>query len=157
VSSDDIDPSEFETDSEDAGPPLTATDLPKVRAELTEWMDAREFQRRVHGFDKRSRPSTDHFNDPERKFLREAWVLAELSKHNQFVQIRLADVKEEPPDGFARPERLSKLRLPAPGFRVAAWAMNIVLKNGCSMIRLKTVWNEPSLFPRRWKRPLATN
>ena len=104
MSSDDIDPSEFETDSEDAGPPLAATDLPKVRAELTEWMDAREFQRRVYGFDKRSRPSTDHFNDPERKFLREAWVLAELSKHKQFVQIRLADVKEEPPDGFARTE-----------------------------------------------------
>jgi hypothetical protein len=96
VSSDDIDPSEFEPDSEDAGLPLTAADLPTVRAELTEWMDAREFQRRVHGFD------TDRkFNDNKYKFLREAWVLAELSKHKPFVRIRLG---EDPPDGYAQTE-----------------------------------------------------
>jgi hypothetical protein len=104
MSSDDIDPSEFETGSEDATLPLTAADLPKVRAELTEWMDAPEFRRRVDGLDKRSRPSSEHFDDPKRQFLHDAWVLAELSNHQPFVQIRLAKVSEEPPDGYARTE-----------------------------------------------------
>jgi hypothetical protein len=31
-------------------------------------------------------------------------VLAELSNHQPFVQIRLAKVSEEPPDGYARTE-----------------------------------------------------
>jgi hypothetical protein len=104
MSSDDIDPSEFETGSEDAPLPLTAADLPKARAELTEWMDPPEFRRRVDGLNKRSRPSSEHFGDPKRQFLHDAWVLAELSKHKQFAQIRLANVSEEPPDGYARTE-----------------------------------------------------
>jgi hypothetical protein len=97
-------PSEFETGGEDATLPLTAADLQKARAELEECMDPREFQRRVDGFDKRSRPSSEHFNDPNRQFLHDAWVLAELSKHQPFARIRLANVREEPPDGFARTE-----------------------------------------------------
>ena len=104
MSSDDIDPSEFETGSEDAPLPLTAADLPKARAELTEWMDPPEFRRRVDGLNKRSRPSREHFGDPKRQFLHDAWVLAELSNHQPFVQIRLANVSEEPPDGYARTE-----------------------------------------------------
>jgi hypothetical protein len=92
------------SDDEDPGLPLTAADLPKVRAELTEWMDPPEFRRRVDGFDKRSRPSSEHFGDPKRQFLHDAWMLAELSKYQPFVQIRLANVSEEPPDGYARTE-----------------------------------------------------
>jgi hypothetical protein len=89
---------------EDAPLPLTAADLQKARAELAEWMDAREFRRRVHGFDKRT-PSKELFNDNKYKFLREAaLVLAELSKHKPFVQIRLAEVAERWPDGYARTE-----------------------------------------------------
>jgi hypothetical protein len=87
------------SDDEDPSLPLTAADLPKVRAELTECMDPPEFRRRVDGFDKRSRPSSEHFGDPKRQFLHDAWVLAELSKYQPFVQIRLANVSEEPPDG----------------------------------------------------------
>jgi hypothetical protein len=91
-------------DTEDPGLPLTAADLPKAHAELAEWMDPGEFRRRVHGFDKRSRPSSEHFGDPKRQFLHDASVLAELSNHQPFVQIRLAKVSEEPPDGYARTE-----------------------------------------------------
>jgi hypothetical protein len=104
MTSDDIDPSEFETSSEDATLPLTAADLPEARAKLEECMDPQEFQRRVDCFDRRSRPSSEHFNDPNRQFLHDAWVLAELSKHQPFARIRLANVREEPPDGFARTE-----------------------------------------------------
>lgn len=110
MSSDDIGPSQFETDSEDAGPPLTAADLSEARAELAKWMAPEEFRRRVYGFDKRS-PSKVHFNDPKRQFLHDAWVLAELSKHKQFAEIRLADVKEEPPDGFARTETREVIKI----------------------------------------------
>jgi hypothetical protein len=89
-------------DTEDPGLPLTAVDRPKARAELTEWMDPPEFRRRVHDFDKRS-PSEELFNDNKYRFLREAaLVLAELSKHKQFIQIRLTDVGEEWPDGYAK-------------------------------------------------------
>jgi hypothetical protein len=70
------------------GLPLTTADLSKARAELAECMDPGEFRRRVHGLDKRVRPDKK-FNDNEYKFLREAWVLAELSKHMPFVKIRL--------------------------------------------------------------------
>jgi hypothetical protein len=91
-------------DTEDPGLPLTAVDLPKARAELTEWMDPPEFRRRVDGLDKRSRPSSEHFDDPKRQFLHDAWVLAELSNHQPFVRIRLAKVSEEPPDGYAQTE-----------------------------------------------------
>jgi hypothetical protein len=94
---------EFEADSENAPMPLTAADLQKARAELAEWMDPREFRRRVHGLD------TDRkFNDNKYKFLREAWVLAELSKHKPFVRIRLG---EDPPDGYAQTENGDVLKI----------------------------------------------
>jgi hypothetical protein len=96
-------PSEFETNSEDPSLPLTATDLSKARAELAEWTAPREFRRRVHGFHRRCR-SKEIFNDPKRKFLLDAWVLAQLSKHKQFSQIRLAGVDAPWPDGYARTE-----------------------------------------------------
>jgi hypothetical protein len=91
---------EFETVN---GPPLTAADLPSARAELEQWARPREFRRRVHGFMKRSRPS-EFFGDPKRKFLHDAWVLAQLSKHVEFHQIRLNNVKNQWPDGYARTE-----------------------------------------------------
>jgi hypothetical protein len=96
--------SEFETDSEDAGLPLTGADLPKAHAELAEWAEPGEFRRRVYGFHKRSR-SKEIFNDPKRKFLLDAWVLSQLSKHQQFGQIRLAADGEEWPDGYVRTDR----------------------------------------------------
>jgi hypothetical protein len=76
--------------------PLTAADLQKARAELAEYMDPQEFRRRVHCLD-----DVRKFNDNKYKFLREAWVLAELSKHKPFVRIRLG---EDPPDGYAQTE-----------------------------------------------------
>ena len=108
MSSDDVDPLEFETGSEDAPLPLTAADLPKARAELTEWMDPPEFRRRVDGLNKRSRPSREHFGDPKRQFLHDAWVLAELSKHKSFVRIRLG---EDPPDGYVQTENGDVLKI----------------------------------------------
>ena len=85
------------------GLPLTTADLSKARAELAECMDPGEFRRRVHGLDKRVRPDKK-FNDNEYKFLREAWVLAELSKYMPFVKIRLAELGKDPPDGYALTE-----------------------------------------------------
>jgi hypothetical protein len=145
VSSDDIDPSEFEPDSEDAGLPLTAADLPTVRAELTEWMDAREFQRRVHGFD------TDRkFNDNKYKFLREAWVLAELSKHKPFVRIRLG---EDPPDGYAQTENGDVLEIEITSAQTpgrALGAQNTMIKKS----RRNTIKSmKPRFLPRRWRMP----
>jgi hypothetical protein len=92
-----------ETDSEDAGLPLTDADLPKAHAELAEWADPREFQRRVDGFHKRSR-SKGLFNEPKRKFLLDAWVISELSKHQEFREIRLTAEGDRWPDGVARTE-----------------------------------------------------
>lgn len=85
------------------GPPLTAADLPSARAELEQWARPREFRRRVHGLMERSRcrPS-EFFGDPQRKFLHDAWVLAQLSKHVEFDQIRLNNVRDQWPDGYAR-------------------------------------------------------
>ena len=94
---------EFEADSENAPMLLTAADLQKARAELAEWMDPREFRRRVHGLD-----SVRKFNDNKYKFLREAWVLAELSKHKSFVRIRLG---EDPPDGYVQTENGDVLKI----------------------------------------------
>jgi hypothetical protein len=99
--------------------PLTAADLPKAHAELAEWMEAREFQRRAHDFDKRSCPSEVHFNDPNRQFLHDAWVLAELSKHKQFAQIRLSDVGKDPPDGYARTETGEVIKIEV----TSAWSL----------------------------------
>jgi hypothetical protein len=71
-------------------------DLSKFRAESSKRMDPGEFRRRVHDLD------TDRkFTDNKYKFLREAWVLAELSKHKPFVRIWLG---EDPPDGYAQTE-----------------------------------------------------
>ena len=92
------------------GLPLTTADLSKARAELAKCMDPGEFRRRVHGLDKRLRPDKK-FNDNEYKFLREAWVLAELSKHMPFVKIRLAEVGKDPPDGYARTENGEEVKI----------------------------------------------
>jgi hypothetical protein len=78
-------------------------ELAKAHAELAEWSEPKEFRRRVLGFDKRS-PSAKIFNDSKHKFLRNTLVLAELSEHKEFDQIRLARVHEEWPDGYARTE-----------------------------------------------------
>jgi hypothetical protein len=83
--------------------PLTAADLQKARAELAEYMDPQEFRRRVHCLD-----DVRKFNDNKYKFLREAWVLAELSKHKPFVKIRLG---EDPPDGYARIETGEEVKI----------------------------------------------
>jgi hypothetical protein len=96
--------------SDDALPPLTAADLLKARAELAECMDPREFQRRVRGLEPRV-TAERKFNDNEYKFLREAWVLAELSKRKPFVQIRLAGVAERWPDGYAQTENGEVLKI----------------------------------------------
>jgi hypothetical protein len=94
---------EFETDSENAPIPLTAADLQKARAELSECMDPREFRRRVHHLD-----TVRKFSDNKYKFLREAWVLAELSKHKSFVRIQLG---EDPPDGYVQTENGNVLKI----------------------------------------------
>jgi hypothetical protein len=87
--------------------PLTTADLSKARAELAECMDPGQFRRRVHDLDKRVRPDKK-FNDNKYKFLREAWVLAELSNHKSFVRIRLG---EDPPDGYVQTENGDVLKI----------------------------------------------
>ena len=90
-----------------------------------------EFRRRVNGFHQRSR-SKEIFNDPKRKFLLDAWVLSQLSKRQQFGQIRLAADGEEWPDGYARTDRGElKIEVTTAFFPAAAWARSIDLKEGC--------------------------
>jgi hypothetical protein len=85
-------------------------DRAKAGAELAEWMDPREFRRRVCDFEKRVGPDKK-FNDNNYKFLREAWVLAEVSKHKPFVKIRLKPSAEQWPDAFAQTENDAELKI----------------------------------------------
>jgi hypothetical protein len=85
-------------------------DQPKARAELAEWMNPQEFRRRICDFEKRVGPDKK-FNDNKYKFLREAWVLAEVSKHKPFVKIRLAPSAEQWPDAFAQTENDAELKI----------------------------------------------
>jgi hypothetical protein len=47
------------------------------------------------------------------------WVLAELSKHKQFAQIRLSDVGKDPPDGYARTETGEVIKIEV----TSAWSL----------------------------------
>jgi N6-adenosine-specific RNA methylase IME4 len=105
-------------------PPLTDADLRKNHAELAKSMDPREFQKRADGLDRRV-PSDKKFTDNKYKFVREAWVLAELSKLKPFVEIRLADVAEKWPDGYARTKNGEEVKIEitsaqTPGRRLGA-------------------------------------
>jgi hypothetical protein len=75
-----------------------------------------------------AQPIERNLNDPKRNFLLDAWVLAKLSKHKPFDQIRLADVDEQWPDGFARIESgEQKIEVTSASFQVVTWAQNIDL------------------------------
>jgi hypothetical protein len=120
------DTTEFE-DTNENNSPLSAEEVAKARAELAEWTEPKAFRRRVDRLHKRSR-SKEIFNDPKRNCLLDAWVLAKLSKHKPFDQIRLADVDEQWPDGFARIESgEQKIEVTSASFQVVTWAQNIDL------------------------------
>jgi hypothetical protein len=94
-------PSEF--DDVEAGPPLSIDELKRAHEDLAVWRSPLDFRRTVARLHKRCL-SSEIFNDPKRKFLLDAWVLAELSKHKPFTRLRLAGEDERWPDGYAQTE-----------------------------------------------------
>jgi hypothetical protein len=91
-------PSEF--DDAESGPPLSPAELKEARADLAQWRSPLDFRRAVHVLHKRCR--SREFKAPQRQFLLDAWTLAELARHNVMAQVRLADLSELWPDGYAR-------------------------------------------------------
>jgi len=94
-------PSEF--DDVEAGPPLSIDELKRAHENLAVRRSPLDFRRTVGRLHKRCL-SSEIFNDPKRKFLLDAWVLAELSKHKPFTRLRLAGADEQWPDGYAQTE-----------------------------------------------------
>jgi hypothetical protein len=94
-------PSKF--DDVEAGPPLSTEELKRAFEDLAIWHSPLDFRRTVARLHKRCLAS-EIFNDPKHKFLLDAWVLAELSKHKPFTRLRLAGKDEQWPDGHAQTE-----------------------------------------------------
>jgi len=90
-----------EFDDVEAGPPLSIEELKRAHQDLAVWRSPLDFRRTVAQLHKRCLPS-EFFNDPKHKFLRDAWVLAQLSKHKPFTRLRLAGEDEQWPDGYAQ-------------------------------------------------------
>jgi hypothetical protein len=91
-------PSEF--DDVETGPSLSANELTSARADLTRWRSPADFRLAVHRLHKRCR--SWEFKGPERKFLLDAWTLAEFVRHKSVDQVRLADPSEQWPDGYVK-------------------------------------------------------
>jgi hypothetical protein len=91
-------PSEF--DDSETGPSLSADELKSARADLARWRSPADFRLAVHRLHKRCRPW--EFRGPERKFLLDAWTLAEFVRHKSVDQVRLADPSEQWPDGYVK-------------------------------------------------------
>jgi hypothetical protein len=91
-------PSEF--DDLETGPPLSADELNSAHTDLARWRMPADFRLAVHRLHKRCR--SWEFRGPERKFLLDAWTLAELVRHKSVDQVRLADPSEQWPDGYVQ-------------------------------------------------------
>jgi hypothetical protein len=91
-------PSEF--DDAERGPPLSATELKNASKDLAQWHSPIDFRRAVYKLHKRCRPK--EFKGPQRKFLLDAWTLAEFVRHKPVDQVRLAGPSEQWPDGYVR-------------------------------------------------------
>jgi hypothetical protein len=83
--------------------PLSTGELNRAHKDLAVWRSPPYFRRTVARLHKRCL-SSEIFNDPKRKFLLDAWVLAELSKHKPFTRLRLTGEDEQWPDGYAQTE-----------------------------------------------------
>ncbi len=91
-------PSEF--DDAESGPPLSATELKNAREDLAQWHSPIDFRRAVHNLHKRCHAR--EFKGPQRKFLLDAWTLAEFVRHKTVDKVRLADPSEQWPDGYVK-------------------------------------------------------
>jgi hypothetical protein len=91
-------PEIIEYDDREAGPPLSPEELVTGRTELAVWQPPDTFRQRVHGLNNRCR-SLQFFNDPQHKFLRDAWTIAEFTRHKPVDLVRLTTDQEEWPDG----------------------------------------------------------
>jgi hypothetical protein len=91
-------PSEF--DDLETGPPLSGDELKTARADLARWRTAADFRLAVHRLHKHCR--SWEFKGPERKFLLDAWTIAEFVGHKSVAQVRLANVYEQWPDGYVK-------------------------------------------------------
>jgi hypothetical protein len=82
------------------GPPLSTAELRKAREDLAQWHSPTDFRRAVHNPHQRCRAR--EFKGPERKFLLDAWTLAQFVRHEHVDQIRLVEPSERWPDGQVR-------------------------------------------------------
>lgn len=83
---------------------LTNSELREAHSSLTVWRSPRDFHSAVSKLHELA-PSEFLFNNPRHKFLLDAWTLAEFAVRLEALeQVRLADVKDDWPDGYARIE-----------------------------------------------------
>jgi hypothetical protein len=97
----DAQPEISDYDDGEAGPPLSSDELLEGRASLATWQAPDVFRQRVHALNKRCR-SSEFFNDPHHKFLRDAWTIAEFTRHKPVDLVRLTAEDERWPDGQVR-------------------------------------------------------
>jgi hypothetical protein len=91
-------PSEF--DDLETGPPLSVDELRSARADLACWRSPADFRLAVHKLHKRCR--AQEFKSPRRKFLLDAWTMAEFVSYWPVDEVRLADASERWPDGYVK-------------------------------------------------------
>lgn len=90
----------MEFDDAESEPALSAVDLKSVREDLAQWRAPLNFRRAVHRLHSRCRARD--FKGPQRKFLLDAWTLAELVRHQPVDEVRPADPSEQFPDGYVK-------------------------------------------------------
>src|SRR5262249_17628114 len=89
-----------EFDDAEAGPPLDKSELKAAHEDLAKWRSPADFHCVVQGLHKRCRAR--EFKSPHRKFLLDAWTLAEFVRHKSVDQVRLAGPSEQWPDGYVK-------------------------------------------------------
>lgn len=82
-------------------PPLAPDEIDSAHLELARWQSADAFQRIEKSLRLRN-TSPDFFLQPQLKFLHDAYVIAKLGAKIGADQVRLADRRDQWPDGFVR-------------------------------------------------------
>jgi hypothetical protein len=95
---DDLD---LEDDPVPKGPPPTREEIDAACAELTRWQSASAFQSIEKPIRLRNADS-DFFLQPQLKFLHDAYVLAKFAARIGADQVRIANRRDQWPDGFVR-------------------------------------------------------
>lgn len=96
-------PDDLDLDDEPipVGPPLTPAEIDSARVQLARWQSVDAFQSIENSLRLRN-TSPDFFLQPQLKFLHDAYVIAKLGAKSGADQVRLADRRDQWPDGFVR-------------------------------------------------------